>query len=168
MNFVRYLTTWFSTALLLGIVVAVIYTIPKCGRVTAPGGVQDIKLISEYDNKSLDSSVPIRALKQEDIICYKLGEKEKERAHFGYVAARPGQTVEVKEGKVSGRLKPKIFVDGKEYPGIITWDWTGNIGPIVVPAGHVFVLSDRNRNDSFDYGPIPAEAYRGRVGVWMR
>jgi signal peptidase I len=76
------------------------------------------------------------------------------------VIALPGETVEVRDGNV--------FIDGQqlEEPYLST-ETRGSYGPLVVPAGHIFVMGDNRgaSNDSRAFGPVPMEQVVGRAWV---
>lgn len=74
------------------------------------------------------------------------------------VVALPGETVEVRRGKV--------YIGGEE----INEPWPvnqggGSYGPHTIPPLHVFVLGDNRgaSNDSRSFGPIPIEHVVGRA-----
>jgi len=76
------------------------------------------------------------------------------------VVGLPGETVEVKNGRV--------FVDG----ALLEEDWTvkaggGSYGPQTVPPLHVFVLGDNRgaSNDSRSFGPVPIDDIVGHAWV---
>ena len=74
------------------------------------------------------------------------------------VVALPGETVEVRAGKV--------YIDGEP----LEEDWTatpggGNYGPKNIPPLHIFVLGDNRgaSNDSRSFGPVPIEHVVGHA-----
>ena len=74
------------------------------------------------------------------------------------VVALPGETVEVRAGKV--------YIDGEP----LEEDWTatpggGNYGPKTIPPLHIFVLGDNRgaSNDSRSFGPVPIEHVVGHA-----
>jgi signal peptidase I len=76
------------------------------------------------------------------------------------VVALPGETVEVKNGRV--------YVDGE----MLKEDWPirpggGNHGPRTIPPLHVFVLGDNRgaSNDSRSFGPVPIEHIVGHAWI---
>ena len=77
------------------------------------------------------------------------------------VVAVPGQTVQIKEGRV--------FVDGKLYDEPYLDQETWGTAPLqLVPEEHIFVLGDNRRasNDSRVFGMVPYDDIIGRA--WMR
>jgi signal peptidase I len=84
-----------------------------------------------------------------------------DQAFIKRVIGLPGQTVEVKQGKV--------FVDGKALnEPYIAAPPTYVMKPIVVTPGHVFVMGDNrnNSNDSHVWGLLPQANIIGRA--WER
>jgi signal peptidase I len=84
-----------------------------------------------------------------------------DQAFIKRVIGLPGQTVEVKQGKV--------FVDGKALTEpYIAAPPTYVMKPIVVTPGHVFVMGDNrnNSNDSHVWGLLPQQNIIGRA--WER
>ena len=77
------------------------------------------------------------------------------------VVAAPGQTLQIKEGRV--------LVDGKLYdePYLDQETW-GTMPLQLVPEEHIFVLGDNRRasNDSRIFGMVPYDDIIGRA--WMR
>jgi hypothetical protein len=89
-----------------------------------------------------------------DVICYRVGPDERQQTCFAWVAGTEGMRIEVRAGV--------LLVDGAASPLKPPAD-VPDAGPLAVPSGHVFVVSQRHRLDSFAYGPIPLAAVRGRV-----
>lgn len=75
------------------------------------------------------------------------------------VIALPGETVEIREGRV--------YVDGAfiEETYVAYPDTHGDYGTITVPRDHVFVMGDNRRNseDSRYFGPVPFDNIRGKA-----
>ena len=78
-----------------------------------------------------------------DIIIFKYPDDESQ-LFIKRVIGLPGETVEIKDGKVyiDGSDEPLEDVETKEY-------MVGNYGPYTIPEGCYFVMGD-NRNDSKD------------------
>lgn len=97
--------------------------------------------------------------------------KDPTKTFIKRVVGLPGETIEVKDGRV--------WVDGKQleepyayYNGRPTEK--GDVGPTVVPEESYFVMGD-NRNQSLDsrfWGPVPGAMVGGRAGIiywsWKR
>ncbi|MEK7414115.1 MAG: hypothetical protein AAB263_12445 [Planctomycetota bacterium] len=91
------------------------------------------------------------------IVAYHVG-KNAEVIGFGRLVAYPGATLEWQAGN--------LLVDGALVRG---WrpanQFRGNLdlGPLRLPAGYVYVISDGHRRDSVELGPIPIEAIIGGI-----
>ncbi len=76
------------------------------------------------------------------------------------VIALPGETVEIRDGSV--------WIDGQPLDEpYLTQPTAGQMAPLVVPEGHVFVLGDNRgySNDSRAFGPVPLENIVGHA--WL-
>ncbi len=76
------------------------------------------------------------------------------------VIALPGETVEIRDGAV--------WVDGQPLDEpYLTQPTAGQMAPLVVPEGHVFVLGDNRAysNDSRAFGPVPLDNIVGHA--WL-
>jgi len=77
------------------------------------------------------------------------------------VIGLPGETVEVKDGKVyiDGRPLDEPFLAGDTRPG--------RHGRVVVPPLHVYVMGDNrdHSNDSRSFGPVPIDNIVGRAWI---
>lgn len=79
-----------------------------------------------------------------DIIFFKFTEEEEPVNYLKRVIGLPGETVQIRDGKV--------YIDGAETPlpdHFVNGVPAGNYGPFEVPEEHYFLLGD-NRNISFD------------------
>jgi len=161
MNQIRMIISWVGPVVLIIFVSIVVNYMGKCKRVTAPASLpeQEIKAIDRYANLGLDATVTIPQLEYEDMICFRRGYTESDRAFFGFVVALPGDTVAVK-----GRT---LLVNGQKVTvvGDLTFTWDEREA-VVCPAHHVYVLTDLNKTDSTAVGPIPSSAMRGQIVSW--
>jgi signal peptidase I len=76
------------------------------------------------------------------------------------VIALPGETVEIRDGMV--------WIDGQPLDEpYLTQPTAGQMAPLTVPEGHVFVLGDNRgySNDSRAFGPVPLENILGHA--WL-
>jgi hypothetical protein len=123
-------------------------------RVQVPGGYTDVEDLSEFSSYRVDQTVAFSAWRPGDAACWRLGEDER-AVNLGWIAALPGSSVEVRDGRLLVDGKPCAHGDGVTLP---------DCGPIQVPSRHLFVVSDRHERDSLAHGPLPASALRGRLG----
>jgi hypothetical protein len=89
-----------------------------------------------------------------DILAYRHGGGPDD-VGFGFVAGLPGDVVRVAEGKLT--------VNGQSVPDWKDMKGSAVLGPVVVPAGHVFVHSQGHRRDSMAFGMISPDMVLGKV-----
>ena len=105
---------------------------------------------------------PFHAPRRGEVIIFHFpGDDTGERDFVKRVIGEPGDTVEIKKGRV--------FVDHVplDEPYLTQRDTTTNYGPTTVPKDHFFVLGDNRRasHDSRHWGLVPAEELVGRAWV---
>jgi len=147
-----------SSIITYGMLVAIIwagmYYLPRIRSVVVPLDYGDINGLEASKSYWLDGGARVNTMKDGEGIAFNFT-TDAEQARFGWVAGRPGQSIEVNGGK--------LLVDGR--PAAKGGDISGaDLGPLVVPAGHVWLVSSGHRHDSFRYGPIPQSAILGSVG----
>lgn len=133
----------------------VVLAMKALSRVQVPSGYNDVENLAEYTSYRLDQTVAFTAWKPGDALCWRLGPDAERAVNFGWVAALPGDRVQIREGhlEVNGKRNPKGEII--QLP---------DCGPIRVPDRHLFVINDRHQGDSIACGPLPASALRGRLG----
>jgi hypothetical protein len=128
-----------------------------------PGWLTRVQVPDEYDD--LKELVPFETYwlrpapyATGHIVVYRFGPADGDIG-FARVAAVAGDTIELRAGK--------LLVSGTAYPG---WNAAANqayppagLGPVVVPAGHLFVLSNKHHDDSTVNGMLGAAAVLGRI-----
>jgi signal peptidase I len=101
-----------------------------------------------------------------------------ETLYIKRVAAVAGDTIQVRDQRIILNGKPLTYMDETGLAALETLGDTkhrvhlapnhlANFGPVVVPAGHVFVMGD-NRDNSADsrvWGPLALERVRGQAVV---
>lgn len=124
-------------------------------RVQVPSGYSDVDKLSEFTSYRMDQTVAFDAWRPGDAACWRLGPDEERAVNLGWIAALPGDLVQVRDGRlqVNGQVCPQ----GEVIP-------LPDCGPIRIPDRHLFVISDRHQGDSIARGPLPASALRGRLG----
>lgn len=155
------LVSWFwPVAVLVGLIVAASMT-RSCAFVRASHDNTDLQQVlgerGETKSVTVDPTVPMRALQRGDLVAI-AHPRDADEHTFGIVVGLPGDSVEVVRDGEQSRLQ----IDGEpiasELPHRI-----GAHPAIVVPQGHVWLLSDLHRTDSIAIGPVPAAALRGRA-----
>ena len=124
-------------------------------RVQVPSGYADVDKLSEFTSYRMDQTVTMAAWRSGDAACWRLGPDEERAVNFGWVAALPGDQVQVRDGHLQ--------VNGQAFPQgelILLPD----CGPLRVPDRHLFLISDHHQGDSIAHGPLPISAMRGRLG----
>ena len=130
-----------AAVLILGIVLAVGYgkiTVMQEGSMDPTLNAGDVLLVNRMAYRF---STPKRG----DIIVYKTGDDSKKAStHIKRIIGLPGETVEVKDGKV--------YINGSDTPldePYLPEPMEGSYGPYEVPEGCYFMMGD-NRNNSLD------------------
>ncbi len=133
----------------------VVLAMKSLSRVQVPSGYSDVENLEEFTSYRVDQTVSFNAWKPGDALCWRLGPSDEQAVNFGWVAALPGDRVQIREGhlEVNGQRSPK----GAQIQ-------LPDCGPVRIPAQHLFVINDRHQGDSVAVGPLPSSAIRGRLG----
>lgn len=123
-------------------------------RITIPEDYDDLRGLKSYSSVGIDPA-PFPAA---CIVAFKVGRLPDEVA-LGRVAAVAGDTVEWRDKRLY--VQGKLFegLDKNSAPSLPAPD----MGPVVVPDGHVFVLSDAHRWDSLARGMIGPDVLLGKL-----
>ena len=135
----------------------VVLAIKAFSRVQVPTGYSDIANVNEFTSYRVDQTVTLSAWRPSDVACWRLGADADQAVNFGWIAALPGDQIQVHDGhlEVNGHVCP--------HGDVIALP---DCGPVRIPDGHFYVVSDRHQNDSVAHGPLPISALRGRVGTF--
>lgn len=110
----------------------------------------------------VDHLGPRRGLEVDDIVTFPSPADGSEQ--IKRVVARAGQRVAIADGvlRVDDRAVDEPYVDQQTIDGVY-------FGPVVVPAGTVFVLGDAREVsvDSRAFGPVPVTAVDGRLATTL-
>jgi signal peptidase I len=121
-----------------------------------------------------DRLLPIDPIRRGDIIVFKFPE-EPERDFIKRVIGLPGETIELRNKKVLVDGTPLeepyvhfLFPPDDRDPGeadVTDFDVRRNYGPVMVPAGHYFMMGDNrdNSQDSRYWGFMPREYVKGKA-----
>lgn len=143
---------WFS-ALTIGLVAAATWLPGYLNRVQVPPDFEDLGGLTPMTGVWL-SPPPFLA---GDRVAYRTGDGP-EDVGFAVVAGLPGDQVRL----VGGQL----MVGEAEVPG---WRPYGgyrdlhDIGPLLVPAGHLYVVSKQHQRDSLSLGVIAPDQILGKL-----
>ena len=142
-------------AILVAAFYGVVLAMKALSRVQVPSGYSDVENLAEYTSYRLDQTVAFNGWKPGDALCWRLGPEAERAVNFGWVAALPGDRVQIRDGhlEVNGQRNPRG--EAIRLP---------DCGPVRVPDRHLFVINDRHQGDSIAVGPLPASALRGRLG----
>jgi signal peptidase I len=125
-------------------------------------------------NSGLERALlPIADVKRGDIVVFKYPE-DPERDFIKRVIGLPGETVEIREKKVSIDGKPLVekythFLEPTstptEFREITSFDVRDRYGPVTVPANQYFVMGDNrdNSQDSRYWGFLPRDYIKGKA-----
>jgi signal peptidase I len=119
--------------------------------------------------------LPVRPIKRGDVIVFKYPE-EPSRDFIKRVIGLPGETLELRDKKVSVNDKPldEPYVHFLEPPGISSEfreitsnDVRERYGPVTVPPNQYFVMGDNrdNSQDSRYWGFLPRDYIKGKAVV---
>lgn len=135
----------------------VVLAIKAFSRVQVPSGYSDIANVNEFTSYRVDQTVTLSAWRPSDVACWRLGADADRAVNFGWIAALPGDQIQVHDGhlEVNGHVCP--------HGDVIALP---DCGPVRIPDGQFYVVSDRHQNDSVAHGPLPSSALRGRVGTF--
>lgn len=143
-----------SYALTIGVILALVTIIPRCSRLRVAPEYNDIDKLETEQSLIADTGVHFSALAVGDPVAYRLGDQETTALALGWIAALPGDEV-----AISGKA---VMVNGKKAAHGDSLDLPDR-GPVMIPTGHCFVVSDHHLLDSVAYGPLPASAIRGHL-----
>jgi len=119
--------------------------------------------------------LPVGTIRRGDVIVFKYPE-EPDRDFIKRVIGLPGETVELKEKKVSinGKGLDEPYVHFLQPPGqnsefheVTSFDVRERYGPVTVPPNHFFVMGDNrdNSQDSRYWGFLPRDYVKGKALV---
>lgn len=112
--------------------------------------------IEEYPSYSLEAGLPFDALAIGDAVCYRTVDAEGGASEaYGFIAARPGDTVAIAAGE--------LLVNGKPDKRCGALSGRPDAGPLVIPAQHLYVVTTMHQTDSVARGPLAAADVRGRL-----
>jgi len=147
-------------AMLYVILVAAFYGVvlamKALSRVQVPSGYSDVENLTEFTSYRVDQTVSFNAWRVGDAACWRLGPDDDRAVNFGWIAALPGDQVQVREGQLEVNGKP--FQRGNQL-------LLPDCGPVRVPDLHLYVVNHRHQGDSLAYGPLPVSALRGRLAT---
>ncbi len=155
MIWLRQLVSYLVT---LAVVIALVLIVPRFARLRVDPEYNDIANLDVDRSLNADTGFSFARLEPGDAVAYgrsaAAGEGSGESLCLGWIAGIPGDLVAIRGGKVIARGKPAAGepVDQPDRP------------EVMVPAGHVFVVSSRHQFDSVASGFIPAAAIRGKLG----
>lgn len=139
----------------IGVILALVLIVPRFKRLHVDPEYRDIEHLEAEKGLNADQGFPFARLEAGDAIAYgRVGADNGEELSVGWIAAVPGDTVALRGGKVIAR--------GKAAQG--TPVDQPDRAEVMVPAGHVFVVSSHHLFDSVANGFIPASAIRGKLG----
>jgi signal peptidase I len=119
--------------------------------------------------------LPVGTIKRGDVIVFKYP-VEPERDFIKRVIGLPGETIEVKDKKVSvdGKMLDEPYVHflqppsgNSEFHEVTSFDVRDRYGPVTVPPNQYFVMGDNrdNSQDSRYWGFLPRENVKGKALV---
>jgi signal peptidase I len=132
------------------------------------------KFVFGPTSSSVERSVlPIGTIKRGDVVVFKYP-VEPDRDFIKRVIALPGESVEVRDKKVSvnGKALEEPYVhflapaaSSSEFHEVTSFDVRDRYGPVTVPPNQYFVMGDNrdNSQDSRYWGFLPRENVKGKA-----
>lgn len=169
MNYIRVIINYLVLAGILVAIVVGVRLAPRYGNSTvAPHDYRDMRDIPRYAQVTFDGTVGINEYRLGDKVVISLGDDVTRTTYFAWVGGRPGDLVGMQERQVTvnGELLNDLVAEHRSRDGGNIANFPGglhSVSPIVVPAGHLFVVSDGHRFDSAEHGLFPETMILGRV-----
>jgi hypothetical protein len=149
------LRIYLRLAVMAVVVVAAAAWLPRwLNRVQIPEDYDDMSELQPFTTCWLAPGPYIHG----SLVAFRHGPGERDIG-FGRVAAVAGEVVELRAGKL---LVAGAAASGWTQPGAASGPGP-DLGPAVVPAGHLFVISARHRQDSTVHGMISLASVHGQV-----
>lgn len=143
-----------SYAITIGVIIALVTIVPRFARLRVADGYTDIDGLEVERSLNADTGVAFGSLAVGDPIAYRLSDQDGKNLCVGWIAAMPGDEVALRD--------KLVMVNGKKAVGGPIEDAPPR-APVMIPAGHCYVVSSHHQLDSVAYGPIPAAAIRARL-----
>jgi signal peptidase I len=137
-----------------------LHYLPYLSRANVSSEYIDITVpdVDKYPSYALDPFVTINHLAHDDVVMFrKTGGTDAPGNFFGWVVALPGETVRVKDNQLLVNDQPV------RKDAALRISYRPDAGPILVPAGTVWVATSLHMTDSLAIGPVPAAAIKGKV-----
>jgi signal peptidase I len=127
-------------------------------------------VFSPHLSAAEDALLPIGRVGRGDVVVFKYPE-EPERDFIKRVIGLPGETLEVRDGRVliDGRPIDEPYLEqargGSRMGELDAINPHDRFGPVTVPEGHYFVMGDNrdNSQDSRYWGSLPATYLKGKA-----
>ncbi len=125
-----------------------------------------LRLLPGQEDLPVRMVYPFRQPQRGDIVVFEYP-RDTSKDYIKRVIALPGETLEVREGRVYINGRP---LDEAYLPGDITYCSAGSAcgeGPVLVPEGTIFVMGDNRNNssDSREWNALPLERIIGQA--WL-
>jgi len=143
---------WYAV-LVIGLVAAVMYLPGYLNRAQVPPDFEDISGLTPMTGVWLEGPPYVVG----DTVAFRTGEKASD-VGFAFVAALPGNQVSLLGGVLQVDGKPASnWRPCGQYHGM------PRVGPLTIPAGHLYVVSTQHQHDSLTLGPIGPDRLLGKV-----
>lgn len=143
---------WFAV-MIVGLITAATWLPAYLNRAQVPPGFEDISGLTPMTGVWLTPPPYLAG----DVVAFRTGDGPEDLS-FAFVAGLPGNSVRLVAGD--------LLVNDAEVPGWKTFGTYGgihDIGPMTVPAGHLYVVSKEHQHDSLVMGVIGPDQILGKV-----